>query len=182
MKLNLLLTKSVKRQGETPTNFAAAASGALATANILLQDRKVVFYFKKPFDLIPKYISTTARRNAAPRNSIQQNLSVENNKNCRLSKTRRGGNSPIINDFAENSALADGGKIPPDFLSKNRLNRQHLPIENDKNCRLCENCAAAGFGKCDFAFSQKIPESIKWRCLLYNVRTYFEHLSCPPIR
>jgi len=171
MKLNLLLTKSVKRQGETPTDFAAGASGAIATANILLQDRKVVFYFKKPFDLIPKYISTTARRNAAPKNSIQQNLSVENNKIRRLKL-------PINTGVDKNSVFSVGGKIPPDFLSKNRLNRHQKSIENDKDCRLCENCAA-DFGKCDFAFSPEIPESIKWRCFLYDVRTYFEHLSFP---
>jgi len=120
-------------------------------SNILLQDRKVVFYFKKPFDLIPKFISTTARRNAAPKNSIQQNLSVENIKIRRLK-------SPINTSVDKNPLFSVGGKIPPDFLSKNRLNRHQKSIENDKDCRLCEKCAAAGFGKCNFAFSQKIPD------------------------
>jgi len=94
-----------------------------------LQDRKVVFYFKKPFDLIPKYISATAWRNATPKNSIQQNLSVENIKIRRLK-------SPINTGVDKNSVFSVGGKNPPGFLSKNRLNRHQKSIENDKDCRL----------------------------------------------
>ncbi len=111
--------------------------------NRQLLDRKLLFDFKKPFDLIPKYISENAWRNATPKNSISPKIPTVpqgGNKNCRLK-------SPIIAEFAENSHSSVGGKIPPDFLSKNRLNRQEMLIENDRNCRLRKSSLAEQNGE-----------------------------------
>ena len=48
-------------------------------SNYILSDQKLLFDFKKPFDLIPKYISTTARRNATQK--------IPTSKICRLKTT-----------------------------------------------------------------------------------------------
>ena len=137
-------------------------------SNHILRDRKLLFDFKKPFDLIPKYISTTARRNAAPKNSIPQKLSVENNKNRRLK-------SPINTGVDKIFTLLVGGKIPPDFSSKNRLNRQEKSIENGKKCGHRERREIVGNNLISEEFSVQNSESNIWLGLLYEVRTYFEN-------
>jgi len=54
-------------------------------------------------------------------------LSVENNKNRQLK-------SPINTSVDKNPPLFVGGKIPTDFSSKNRFNRQNLPIKINEKC------------------------------------------------
>jgi hypothetical protein len=120
-----------------------------------LRDRKLLFDFKKPFDLIPKYISTTARRNATQKNSIQQNLSVENIKIRRLE-------SPISTGVDKISTLSVCGKIPPDFLSKNRLNRQDKLIDNRKNCGRLVRRKIVGNNLISEEFSARNSESNIW--------------------
>jgi len=132
-----------------------------------LLDRKLLFDFKKPFDLIPKYISTTARRNAAPKNSIPQNLSVENIKNRRLK-------SPTNTRIAGNSALFVGENFPPDFSSKNRLNRQEKSIENGKKCVRRERREIVGNNLISSDIFPQNSKSTIWSGLLDEVRTFFE--------
>jgi len=119
-----------KRQGETTTSFAAGASGAIATANPQLLNRRILLDFEKPFDLISEYKLSTARRNATQKNSIPQNLTVENNKNLRLK-------SSSITGIAENLIISQAEKKPPDFSSKNRFNQHKKSIDSqgeNKNC------------------------------------------------
>ena len=132
-------------------------------SNIYLHDRKVVFSFKKPFSLIPKYISTTPRRNAAQKNSISPNKSISIDQKSRLSTTFQDAQSSVSTGIAEKPSFSDCGDFSSDFLTKNRFNQHKSLIAIDKKCRLCKKCFAADFGNCDFAFSEEIPESIKWR-------------------
>ncbi len=104
--------------------------------NRQLLDRKLHFDFKKPSSfLIPKYIFAISWRNATPKNSISPKFTSSIDKNCRLQ-------SPINTSVDKNSIFSVVGKIPPDFLSKNRLNRQEMLIENNRNCRLRESLFA----------------------------------------
>ena len=89
-------------------------------------------------------------------------------KNCRLK-------SPIITGVDKISTLSVGGKIPPDFSSKNRLNRQNLAIENDKKCSRRERRKIVENNLISEKFSAQISKSNIWLGLLYEVRTYFEN-------
>ena len=167
--------KSEKRQDETPPISPPLLFGAIATANRHLLDRKLLFDFKKPFDLIPNYISTTARRNAAPKNSIQQKFPTEIDKNCRLLQTHRDEKSPIITGIDKISTFSVGGKIPPDFLSKNRLNRHSLSIAiNKKRQKKSPEKSFQGLNSISSVFVEN-SESKKWWGLLNAARTFFEN-------
>jgi len=137
----------IKRQGETRHISPPPLSGALATANRQSLDWKLLFDFKKPFDLIPHFIFSKKNKSCNTIKNIRPisqqtapQLSSTIDKDCRLK-------SPIIAEFAENSHSSVGGKIPPDFLSKNRLNRQEMLIENDRNCRLRKSSLAEQNGE-----------------------------------
>jgi len=97
-----------------------------------LLDRKLLFDFKKPFDLIPHFIFSEKNKSCNTIKNIRSisqqsapDLSSTIDKNCRLK-------SPIITGIDKISTFSVGGKIPPDFLSKNRLNRHGMSIAINK--------------------------------------------------
>ena len=110
-----------KRQGETTTSLAAGASGAIATANPQLLNRRILLDFEKPFDLISEYKLSTARRNATQKNSIPQKIPTEIDKNCRLK-------SPINTGHSEDFINPYTGKKPSDFSSENQYNQPKKSI------------------------------------------------------
>ena len=104
--------------------------------NRQLLDRKLLFDFKKPFSLIPKYISTTPRRNAVLKNSISPNKSISIDQFCRLSTTFQDAQSSASTEIAKKPSFSDCEDFSSDFSSKKRFNRHFLSIENDRDCRL----------------------------------------------
>ena len=165
--------KSEKRQGETPQISPPPLFVATATSNHHLLDRKLLFDFKKPFDLIPHFIFSEKNKSCNTIKTIRpisqqsaQQLNVGINKKCRLE-------SPINTGVDKISTFSVGGKIPPDFLSKNRLNRQGMSIAINKK-RVPRECwgqkkspekSFQGLNSISSVFVEN-SESKKWWALL----------------
>ena len=160
--------KSVKRQGKTTPSFAAGASGTIATANHILLYRKLLFDFKKPFDLIPHFVLLEKNKN----NNLEKFNSIENRPALRDSNHLK---SPINTGCSGNLIISRAENFPPYFLSKNRLNRQKKSNENSTKCgrrgrrKIVENNLTS------VNFYPQNSESAVFGGLLQEVRTYFEN-------